>query len=33
MPLDSVLTVGEHDLPDVILEVDNTTDASSMLTC
>lgn len=26
MPLDSVLTVGEHDLPDVILEVDNTTD-------
>ena len=26
MPLDSALTVGEHDLPDVILEVDNTTD-------
>ena len=26
MPLDSVLRVGEHDLPDVILEVDNTTD-------
>ena len=26
MPLDSSLTVGEHDLPDVILEVDNTTD-------
>ena len=26
MPLDSVLTVGEHDLPDVVLEVDNTTD-------
>lgn len=26
LPLDSVLTVGEHDLPDVILEVDNTTD-------
>ena len=26
MPLDSVLTVGQHDLPDVLLEVDNTTD-------
>ena len=26
LPLDSALTVGEHDLPDVILEVDNTTD-------
>ena len=26
MPLDSALTVGEHDLPDVILEVDITTD-------
>ena len=26
MPLDSALWVGEHDLPDVILEVDNTTD-------
>ena len=26
MPLDSALTVGEHDHPDVILEVDNTTD-------
>ena len=26
IPLDSVLMVGEHDLPDVILEVDNTTD-------
>ena len=26
MPLDSALTMGEHDLPDVILEVDNTTD-------
>ena len=26
MPLDSALTVGEHNLPDVILEVDNTTD-------
>ena len=26
MPLDCALTVGEHDLPDVILEVDNTTD-------
>ena len=26
MPLDSVLTVGEHGLPDVVLEVDNTTD-------
>ena len=26
MPLDSALTVGVHDLPEVILEVDNTTD-------
>ena len=26
LPLDSALTVGKHDLPDVILEVDNTTD-------
>ena len=27
------MVVGEHDFPDVVLEVDHTTDASSMLTC
>ena len=27
MPVDGLLTVGEHDYPDVVLEVDHTTDA------
>ena len=30
---DEGMVLGEHDTPDIVVEVDHTTDASSMLTC